>query len=220
MARSAATGGRPGFQLERPLWHDGYDHVAGVDEVGRGPLAGPVVAAAVVFPPGGALPPALDGLDDSKRLSAHQRQALVPVIETAALAVAVAQVGCREIDALNIRQAALLAMSRAVAGLSLTPSFVLVDGRDLPAALPCPARPVIRGDTLSLSIAAASIVAKEFRDRLMRELDAAHPGYGWAHNAGYPTQEHRQALERLGVTAHHRRSFAPIRNMLDGRAAD
>ncbi len=205
---------RPRFQLESSLWQHGFARVAGVDEVGRGPLAGPVVAAAVVFPPNRPFPTILLELNDSKKLTAAQRKHLLSAIHNAAIDVSLGQASPLEIDRLNIRQATLLAMSRALAALSNPVAFVLVDGRDIPDAISCPARAVIKGDTISASIAAASIVAKIFRDRLMAELDTIHPGYGWAHNSGYPTREHRQALQYLGVTEQHRRSFAPVRNLL------
>ncbi|MBF0160699.1 MAG: ribonuclease HII [Magnetococcales bacterium] len=213
----------------------GATAVCGVDEVGRGPLAGPVVAAAVVLPlqrflalphPTGGLtsadflsqsglPPSLLGLDDSKRLCASQRRAYRAAIEATAVGVHVGMASPQEIDALNIRQATLLAMSRAIRGLELAAdAFILVDGRDLPPDLPCPALAIVRGDQHSLSVAAASIVAKETRDTLMVQWAQRHPGYGWEHNMGYPTAAHRKALATLGVTEQHRRSFAPVRQAL------
>ena len=188
-------------------------HVAGVDEAGRGPLAGPVVAAAVVLPAAG-LPAALAGaIDDSKALSAARRAALRPAI-AAACAVGIGAASVAEIDALNILQATFLAMRRAIAALPRRPAVVLIDGNRLPPRLPCPGRTVVHGDRLSLSIAAASIVAKVTRDRAMARLAAVHPGYGWERNAGYGTAEHLAALGRLGVTPHHRRSFAPVSQQL------
>lgn len=183
--------------------------VAGVDEVGRGPLAGPVTAAAVILDPS-RLPA---GLDDSKRLSAARRAALAEELRACAI-VSVAHASVAEIDRLNILHAALLAMRRAVEGLPRTPAHVLVDGNRTPPDLPCPATPLVKGDARSLSIAAASIIAKVARDALMAELARQHPGYGWERNAGYPTPAHLDALKRLGVTPHHRRSFAPVHNIL------
>jgi ribonuclease HII len=195
--------------------------VAGIDEAGRGPWAGPVVAAAAILPagPGGmtALPD-LAGLDDSKKLSATKREklfaALCDASEAGAVALGIGEASVAEIDATNILAATMLAMRRAVAALPSLPDHALVDGNRLPD-LPCPATTLVGGDAKSLSIAAASIVAKVTRDRIMAALDAAHPGYGWAHNAGYGTAEHRAGLARLGPCEHHRTSFAPIRRLLD-----
>jgi ribonuclease HII len=184
--------------------------VAGVDEAGRGPLAGPVAAAAVILRPGD-IP---RGLDDSKALSAGRRAALFDEIRARAAVVSLAWASVAEIDALNIRAASLLAMRRAVAGLHLVPATVLIDGNAVPDGLTCPAQALVKGDARSLSIAAASIVAKVARDRVMAKLDAAYPGFGWAQNAGYPTAAHRAALQHLGITPHHRRSFAPVHNIL------
>ncbi len=183
--------------------------VAGVDEAGRGPLAGPVVAAAVIF----AKKRIPKGLDDSKKLSAAKREDLYALIMEKAVAVGVGEACVDEIDLLNIRQATHLAMARAVRALVPAPSFALVDGNDAPA-LPCPCETIIGGDGRSVSIAAASIVAKVTRDRLMVALHETHPHYGWASNKGYGTEEHLLALKRHGATPHHRRSFAPIHNML------
>ena len=196
---------RPDFSRERRLGA----LVCGIDEAGRGPLAGPVVAAAVILQ-AGRIP---KGIDDSKKLSPAARLALHAEIVAGAL-VGVGEASVEEIDRLNILQATMLAMARAVAALPVPPAVALVDGNRLPQ-LPCPAEAVIGGDGLSLSIAAASIVAKVTRDALMTALDGAHPGYGWAHNAGYGTPEHLAALARFGVTAHHRRSFAPVRLAVD-----
>jgi ribonuclease HII len=186
--------------------------VAGVDEVGRGPLAGPVTAAAVILP--AALDPALAAeIDDSKVLRAPVRRRLAAGI----LAVAVVGIGwatVEEIDRLNIRQASFLAMRRALAALSRPPEMALVDGNAVPDDLGCPGVALIGGDALCLSIAAASIVAKVARDREMARLHAFHPAYGWEGNAGYGTPTHRAVLRRLGATPHHRRSFAPVRETL------
>jgi ribonuclease HII len=193
----------PDFSLERARIAAGARFVAGVDEVGRGPLAGPVAVAAVILDP--ARIPA--GLDDSKALSAEERELLArPIFETA-LAVSVAFASAEEIDAYNIRGATLRAMRRAVAALAQRPCFALIDGRDIPDGLVCPAAAVIGGDGLSQSIAAASIVAKTLRDSLMAVVDVAHPGYGFARHVGYATQAHREALGRLGPCSLHRRSF-------------
>lgn len=182
--------------------------VAGLDEVGRGPWAGPVTACAVILT--GAPPP---GLDDSKKLTAARREALVPLIHDVSLhAIADAEVA--EIDALGIRRATHLAMARAIAALPQAPDHLLIDGNDLPPDLPCAAQTLVRGDSLSASIAAASILAKTWRDRGMVARAQQHPGYGWETNAGYGTRAHRDGLLRHGVTPHHRRSFAPIRKIL------
>ncbi len=186
----------------------GCVRVCGVDEVGRGPWAGPVVAAAVILDGGWDAA----GVDDSKRLTAAARRRLRREIEAHA-EIGMGQASVCEIDRLNILNAALLAMRRAVTDLVRLPECALVDGNRLPD-LPCPAEAVPRGDARSLSIAAASIVAKVERDRLMAGLAGEFPGYGWERNAGYGTPEHASALERLGVTPHHRRSFAPVARRL------
>lgn len=185
--------------------------ICGVDEVGRGPLAGPVVAAAVILDP--AQIPV--GLNDSKKLTARKREHLFDVIQTAAVAVSVAEASVEEIDQINILQASMLAMRRAVAGLQVKPEGALVDGNRDPDLGELPTRTLIKGDGRSLSIAAASIIAKVFRDRLMTKIGESYPDYGWAQNAGYGVEKHRLALELVGVSPHHRRSFAPIRNILD-----
>ena len=199
----------PHFDMELAARARGLQWVAGVDEAGRGPLAGPVVAAAVILNPSDI--PA--GLNDSKVLSATQRKRLfVALARSAMVSVGVASVA--EIDRLNILQAAHLAMCRAVAGLLRQPDHVLIDGPIIPRDLTIPAQAVIGGDGLSLSIAAASIVAKTWRDRLMVDLAQQYPGYGWEKNAGYPTRSHKIALQNLGVTPHHRRSFKPVHHIL------
>ncbi|MGI3778814.1 MAG: ribonuclease HII [Janthinobacterium lividum] len=192
--------------------------VAGVDEVGRGPLAGPVVAAAVVFP--GGVPGALAGMiDDSKRMSAAAREAACAALLASGVAeVAVGAASVGEIERLNILGASLLAMRRAVLRLPVAPDFALVDGNRAPA-LACPVRCVVGGDALCLSIAAASVVAKVVRDRGMARLGARFPEYGWGRNAGYGTIAHRSALLRCGVTAHHRRGFGAVRVLLAGGEA-
>lgn len=182
--------------------------VCGVDEAGRGPLAGPVVAAAVVLDPAN-LP---DGLDDSKRLSAARRQDLQAVLMSVAM-IGVGSASVEEIDRVNILNATMLAMRRAVAALPVAPHAALIDGNRCPE-LPCEASAVVKGDQKCLSIAAASIVAKVHRDAIMAELATAYPAYGWRRNAGYGTAEHLAALKAHGPTPHHRRSFAPVRATL------
>lgn len=183
--------------------------VAGVDEAGRGPLAGPVAAAAVVLDPG-KLPV---GLNDSKVLSAARREALFDQIQSCA-EVSLAWASVEEIDRLNIRAASLLAMRRAVEALSPVPDAALIDGNACPEGLMCRGVTLVKGDALSLSVAAASIIAKVARDRVMKQLAAECPGYGWEVNAGYPTAAHRAALLDLGVSPHHRRTFRPVHNIL------
>jgi ribonuclease HII len=199
----------PDFSLESALAATGHARIAGVDEVGRGPLAGPVTAAAVILDPAG-IPP---GLNDSKKLTAARRTALFSALLDVA-DVSIAHASVAEIDSLNILRASHLAMRRALAGLSRPPDVALIDGHLIPADLPMPARAVVRGDAISLSIAAASIAAKVARDAIMVDLAQQHPGYGWERNAGYPTRAHLGALQNLGLTPHHRRSFAPVRNIL------
>ncbi len=191
-----------GEQFEREARAAGHVAVAGVDEVGRGALCGPVVAAAVVL--GDDFD--TEGLDDSKRLTRRQRERLAERVRTTARGWATGSAGPTEIDRLNILQASLLAMRRAVEGLSVTPDALLVDACTIPG-LDLPQRPIVKGDALSVSIAAASIVAKVERDALMRELDQQHPGYGLAHNMGYASEDHRDALRRRGPSSIHRRSF-------------
>lgn len=198
----------PDDSHERAARAQGHTHVAGVDEVGRGPLAGPVLAAAVILDPD-RLP---EGLDDSKRLTARARMQLFDAIQASAR-VGLGEASVAEIDSLNILRASHLAMIRAISALG-DADFALVDGNLLPQGLGLPAQAVIGGDARSLSIAAASIMAKVTRDRIMVDLAQQHPGYGWERNAGYPTAEHRRALETLGVTPWHRRSFAPVHKIL------
>ncbi|WP_101068397.1 ribonuclease HII [Roseovarius salinarum] len=197
----------PDYTLETE--HLFHGAVCGVDEVGRGPLAGPVTAAAVVLNPDDVP----EGLNDSKRLTGPRRAALTEALMARA-SVCVAHASVAEIDSLNILRASQLAMVRAVAGLHPRPGFALIDGNLIPENLGVPARAVVRGDAASLSIAAASIVAKTCRDGIMRELARECPGYGWETNAGYPSAAHRAALQDLGVTPHHRRSFKPVHNIL------
>jgi ribonuclease HII len=185
--------------------------ICGVDEAGRGPLAGPVVAAAVILDRK-RMP---KGLNDSKQLDEETREELFPQIMDMAIAVGVGEASVDEIDLVNIRQATHLAMARAVRALAVPAVFALVDGND-PPALPCKCDTLIGGDGRSVSIAAASIIAKVTRDRLMTRLHAEHPGYNWCSNKGYGTPEHYSGLKLHGVTIHHRRSFAPIRELLNG----
>lgn len=200
---------KPDFTLEQSIHAQGFLRVAGVDEVGRGPLAGPVTAAAVVLNPAN-IP---DGLNDSKKLTAKRRAALLDaLLETAEVSVAHASV--EEIDTHNILRASHIAMVRAIEGLPTPPDYTLIDGNMLPKGLSIPSRAIVKGDALSLSIAAASIAAKITRDLLMVELAQQFPGYGWERNAGYPSKQHREALQNLGVTPHHRRSFKPVHNIL------
>ncbi|MCR8826825.1 ribonuclease HII [Pseudosulfitobacter koreensis] len=183
--------------------------VAGVDEVGRGPLAGPVMAAAVVLDPADIL----EGLNDSKVLTAKRRAALyAELMSRAHVSLGIATV--EEIDEHNILRASHLAMVRAIAGLPMCPDHVLIDGNMVPRGLNLPATTVIKGDGRSVSIAAASIVAKIRRDAVMVDLAQQHPGYGWETNMGYPSKSHKEALLRIGVTPHHRRSFKPVHNIL------
>ncbi len=200
---------QPDLSFELSTMAQGARRIAGVDEVGRGPLAGPVTAAAVILDPA-AIPP---GLNDSKRLGPGRRAALAAEL-LACAQVSVAHATVAEIDALNILRAAHLAMVRAVAGLPSPPDHVLVDGNMLPDGLPVPAQAILKGDARSLSIAAASIMAKTCRDRIMRDLAQHHPGYGWETNMGYPSKYHKTALQDLGVTPHHRRSFKPVYHIL------
>lgn len=207
------TGGKivPDFSLERE--HLGI--VVGVDEAGRGPWAGPVVAGAAVLDQTLLPQDLVQGLDDSKKLKAAKREALLArLLEAPGVHLGLGVASVEEIDQLNILQATFLAMSRAVADLGVVPDFALIDGNKVPPGLPCDASAVVKGDGLSLSIAAASIMAKVTRDKMMAELDGQFPGYGWAGNAGYGTAAHIEALSRLGVTVHHRKSYAPIRKML------
>ena len=185
--------------------------VAGVDEVGRGPLAGPVVAAAVILDP--ARP--IEGLADSKKLSEKRREELAEIIKEQALSWALGRAEVEEIDRLNILQASLLAMQRAVAALQPQAEFALVDGNRCPD-LACPAEAVIKGDDRVPVISAASVIAKVARDREMCALERDYPGYGLAKHKGYPTKTHLECLQRLGVTVIHRRSFAPVRKILEG----
>jgi ribonuclease HII len=223
----------PDFSLERELLDElaGRNSarlVIGIDEAGRGPWAGPVVAAAAWLDPAKLDPALAEGLDDSKKLSARRRNDLFEILSDPACTcarVAVGEASVEEIDDLNILQASLLAMQRAAEALSAAlgtalesaPSAALVDGNKLPQ-LACSARAVVKGDSRSLSIAAASVVAKVTRDRAMAALARDYPGYGWERNQGYGTAEHRAGIARLGVTPLHRRSFRPIRDALESKS--
>lgn len=199
----------PDFSFELAAIAKGALRVAGLDEVGRGPLAGPVTAAAVRLDPGN-IP---EGLNDSKVLTAKRREALFDqILQQADVCIAHATV--EEIDEINILRASHLAMERAVAGLLVPPDHLLIDGNMIPRGLTIQSEAIVKGDARSLSISAASIVAKVTRDRLMMALAQQHPGYGWETNAGYGSKAHTEALQNLGVTPHHRRSFKPVHNIL------
>jgi ribonuclease HII len=193
------------MHFERRFWSSGLDYVAGVDEAGIGPLAGPVVSAAVVFRPSTRI----EGVNDSKRLSPVKRAVLASRILEDALSVSIGISEVEEIDRINVYQSGLLSMKRAVLGLSVVPGALLVDGRVVPG-LPMPQRLIVKGDRRSFSIAAASIIAKTHRDQIMRDLDRQYPGYGFAAHKGYGTSAHREALRKLGPAAPHRRSFSLI----------
>jgi ribonuclease HII len=193
------------LSFERPLWRQGIELIAGVDEAGAGPLAGPVVAAAVILPCGASIA----GVDDSKKLSRSRRETLDRAVREQAVATAVGLCTPDEIDELNILQASRLAMRRAVDGLAPAPHHLLVDARTVPAVA-MPQTSIVHGDSRSLSIAAASILAKVHRDRLMAELAVEYPDYGFERHAGYGTREHLAALAALGPTPVHRRTFVPV----------
>jgi ribonuclease HII len=195
----------PHWEHERLVYTEGLVPVAGVDEAGRGPLAGPVVAAAVVLPPELELP----GLADSKQLAAEQREELFVLITEGAVAVGVSCVGHERIDTVNILRATHEAMAEALATLPARAAFALVDGLPV-TGLPCPHRALVAGDAACVSIAAAAIVAKVVRDRFMRTLEGRFPGYNFARNKGYPTPDHLEALRRLGPCPVHRRTFRPV----------
>lgn len=187
----------------------GYHLIAGVDEVGRGPLVGDVVTAAVILDPNHPI----EGLNDSKKLSEKKRLALLPEIQQKALAWSVGRCSPQEIDELNIFQATMLAMQRAIDGLAIKPDLVLVDGNKIPS-LPMDAQAVVKGDLRVAQISAASIIAKVVRDQEMEELDKAYPQFGFAKHKGYPTKAHFEAIEQHGVIDQHRRSFGPVKRVL------
>lgn len=197
------------LRYEQALWSTGIVHVAGVDEAGMSPLAGPVAAGAVIFVPGSRI----NGVDDSKKLDARERDRLAIVIKKTCVAWAVAFVEPDEIDRINIYWAGLLAMRRAVEALLPVPQHLLIDARRL-KDVAIPQQRIVKGDALSISIGAASILAKTTRDARMAELDGMYPGYGFAKHKGYPVKEHFAALHRLGACAIHRRSFGPVREVL------
>ncbi|MGH1576791.1 ribonuclease HII [Planktotalea sp.] len=199
----------PDYSFESRAHEKGHKLVAGVDEVGRGPLAGPVTAAAVILDPK-RIP---EGLNDSKKLTAKRRQALHDELLLCA-DVSIAHASVEEIDELNILRASHLAMERAVAGLKQVPDHLLIDGNMVPRGLNISSETIVKGDARSVSISAASIVAKICRDYVMSSLAQHYPGYGWETNAGYPSKSHKEALSKLGVTPHHRRSFKPVHNIL------
>ena len=204
-----ATRTRPDFSFESTALSRGFTAICGVDEVGRGPLAGPVTAAAVILDPA-RIP---DGLNDSKALTEARRITLFDaILEVAQVSIAHASV--QEIDELNILRASHLAMERAINGLVTPPDHALIDGNLIPKGLTLSAQAIVKGDARSLSIAAASIMAKVTRDRIMVDLAQQYPAYGWNQNAGYPTPAHLQALLDFGITPHHRRSFKPVHNIL------
>lgn len=203
------TKSTPTFEYETVARKAGFMAVCGVDEVGRGPLAGPVTAAAVILDPNN-IP---DGLNDSKKLTAKKREALYDLLMKHA-DVSIAEATVEEIDEHNILRASHIAMVRAIEGLETKADYALIDGNQMPRGLSVKSETLIKGDSLSQSIAAASIVAKVWRDRVMVTLSQQYPHYGWATNAGYGTKEHKEGLECHGVTPHHRKSFAPIHNIL------
>lgn len=202
----------PTFEIEQRF--EGL--VGGVDEAGRGPWAGPVVAAAAVFLTPSSLPPSLlKGIHDSKKLSKTKRdQRYQDLLGLESFAYGIGMASVEEIDQLNILKATFLAMERAVQSLPHTPQTLLIDGKFIPTFPDIQTIPVIKGDSLSLSIAAASILAKVTRDTLMESLARDHPAYGWENNAGYGTKQHQEALKEQGITPHHRKSFAPIRALV------
>ncbi|MEO0392904.1 MAG: ribonuclease HII [Pseudomonadota bacterium] len=205
----------PDFLFEQQARLGGAHIICGVDEVGRGPLAGPVMAAAVIIPVDRDGRPdlplsLLSRLNDSKKISAKQREAIFPsLVDSVPHGIGI--IPPDEIDRINILQATFAAMVKAVEALPTRPDYALIDGNKVPPNLPCRGTPIIKGDSKSLSIAAASIMAKVLRDRTMAQLAMEHPGYGWDRNAGYGTAEHRTAIAQLGLTPHHRRSFAGCR---------
>lgn len=194
------------WQYENEAKAKGYQMIAGTDEVGRGPLAGPVVAAAVILPEGIQLP----GINDSKKLTEKQRESLMEQIKKEAISWAIMEVDEHMIDEINILEASRIAMQQAVQALPKQADFVLVDGLENPQ-ITLPSQAIVKGDSKSISIAAASIIAKVYRDRLMKIYDKAYPGYGFAENKGYPTEEHLKAIEKLGPSPIHRMSFAPLK---------
>ncbi len=194
--------------------------VAGVDEAGRGPLAGPVVAGAVIFPNFEITDYLKENLDDSKKLKPKIREEIYEKLIESNAIIGCGQASVEEIDKLNILQATFLAMKRAVSQLSTKPTYILIDGNLVPPGLPCAGKSLVKGDAKSLSISAASIIAKVSRDRLMKGLSIDFPNYGWDKNAGYGTKDHLKAIDEFGITIHHRRSFAPIKQIVEKSLSD
>jgi len=206
----------PSFRYELRCAEAGAVRIAGIDEVGRGPLAGPVVAAVAVIDRAVARRKLLRLINDSKKLTLEEREeAYEAMLASGVVRYAVGEASVEEIDAINILQATFLAMRRALQGLAEQPDLVLIDGDRVPPDLGCRAETIVGGDARSYSIAAASIIAKVTRDRYMRALAASFPGYGWETNVGYNVPEHLAALNRLGATVHHRRSFAPVMRLFE-----
>ena len=206
----------PSFRHEKRCAQAGAIRIAGIDEVGRGPLAGPVVAAVAVIDRTVAKRKLLRLIDDSKKLTPDQREeAYAAILESGVVRYALGEASVEEIDTINILQATFLAMRRALQAMAWQPDLVLIDGNRAPPELGCRAETIVGGDARSYSIAAASIIAKVTRDRYMRALAASFPGYGWETNVGYARPEHLAALNSLGATVHHRRSFAPVRMVLE-----
>lgn len=204
----------PNYEFEDQYGRVNGRVICGVDEVGRGPLAGPVMAAAAILPLDG-LPPEIECLiADSKKLTTKKREALFPHL-TEHCCYAVAECNIAEIDKLNILHASLLAMRRAVEGLTQKAEHALIDGNKLPTDMPCTASTIIKGDNKSISIAVASIIAKVTRDRFMTQLAKTHPHYGWERNAGYGTKLHMEGMQKFGITKWHRRSFAPVARLIE-----
>ncbi|GHH96541.1 ribonuclease HII [Neobacillus kokaensis] len=196
-------------QYERKCWAEGFEQIAGIDEVGRGPLAGPVVAAAVVLPHNFFLA----GIDDSKKLSEKKRQEYAEIIKKEAVSFSIAMIHANEIDEINIYQATKKAMKAAIASLPTPPDFLLIDAMKIET--PYPSESIIKGDARSVSIAAASILAKTARDQLMKEIAQQYPAYGFDHHMGYGTKEHLLAIQQHGITKYHRKSFAPIKDFVE-----
>ncbi len=204
----------PDFKHELLILSGGSGFVAGIDEAGRGPWAGPVAAGAVIFPDLKTTDFLAEKLNDSKKLTPAKREELFAELHQSGALIGCGLASVEEIDRLNILQATFLAMRRAVSALPAIPSFAIIDGNKVPPGLPCPARALIKGDALSLSVAAASIIAKVTRDRLMTDLAKEFPYYGWEKNAGYGTKAHQNGLAEHGICIHHRKSYAPIKKFL------
>lgn len=197
------------YSYERKLIQDGITLIGGIDEVGRGPLVGPVVAACVILP----VNYQLEGLTDSKKLSEKKREKFYEVLKKEAMAIGVGIVSEEEIDTINIYEATKVAMKQAVSNLNITPEHLLIDAMKLDTGIPSTS--IIKGDSKSLSIAAASVIAKVTRDRMLISLDAMYPMYDFKHNKGYPTKKHLEAIEKYGIIKEHRKSYAPVKNYLE-----